>query len=92
MRIKLSKKEYRKLRIALLERDKWCQICGNPHGLEAHHIIYRSQGGSDTMENMVCLCFTCHALVHNGLIKINQKGEWGTTCINKSWNIDFSDV
>jgi len=46
-----------------------CKICGAtlpvPFGrLEVHHIIYRSQGGPNDLENLVTLCDLCHAVVH----------------------------
>lgn len=50
-------------------RDKeQCQICGEvlpvPYGrLEVHHIVPRSKGGSDELENLVTLCDLCHAVV-----------------------------
>jgi hypothetical protein len=40
-----------------------CCACYEPKGLniEVHHIIPRSQGGEDTLENAIALCFDCHA-------------------------------
>ena len=52
-------------------RDKQqCQICGDvlpvPYGrLEVHHIVHRSKGGSDELENLVTLCDLCHAVEHD---------------------------
>jgi len=54
-------------------RDKLqCQSCGekplakeNYHqGFEYHHIVPKSQGGMDTLENIVLLCHTCHQQSH----------------------------
>ena len=33
--------------------------------LETHHVIWRSQGGGDSPENLLTLCAKCHAKVHN---------------------------
>ncbi len=50
-----------------------CQLCGqkapflNTHGepyLESHHIEWLSQGGKDTLENVVALCPNCHRKMH----------------------------
>jgi hypothetical protein len=31
---------------------------------EAHHVLFKSQGGDDDIANLVCLCPVHHALVH----------------------------
>ena len=47
-----------------------CQVCKmSPDVIEAHHIIPRSKHGTDTPENMICLCEKCHKKVQNELIK-----------------------
>lgn len=53
-----------KLRARVLERDRFkCRGCGKSPD-EIHHIIFRSQGGKDTMENLVALCRSCHEQAH----------------------------
>jgi 5-methylcytosine-specific restriction endonuclease McrA len=45
-----------------------CQNCGKPpdfRGLQKHHKIFRSQGGSDLINNIEFLCGYCHSLRHN---------------------------
>ena len=41
-----------------------CRVCGSSQGVEVHHVIFRSQGGSDETSNLACLCQQCHARVH----------------------------
>ena len=56
----------------VFNRDNYtCQECGTTANIEKapHHVIFKSQGGSDTMENLVTLCQKCHGLKH-GIIKI----------------------
>ena len=36
---------------------------GDPY-LETHHIVWLAQGGSDTVENTVALCPSCHRKMH----------------------------
>ena len=36
------------------------QRCGGTEGLSAHHIVKRSQGGADTVDNLRVLCIYCH--------------------------------
>jgi len=64
------------LRMACLIRDNFtCQVCKAKNvKLEAHHIIYRSKGGKDTIKNLITLCEKCHKKVHKGVIKLNIKG------------------
>ena len=38
----------------------------NAERLHAHHILYRSDCGPDTVENGIALCPTCHHRAHNG--------------------------
>ena len=44
--------------------------CGCKGRFHAHHITFRSQGGPSALCNEVLLCDRCHALVHQGLLKI----------------------
>lgn len=63
----------------VLNRDNYtCQYCKGKHKdskLEVHHIVYRSNCGSDDESNLITLCHTCHQLLHNGDIKLNLKGK-----------------
>jgi len=49
----------------LVEREKWCRLCGGTYGLHNHHILYRSQGGLTKKENLMRLCEACHRKVHS---------------------------
>ncbi len=54
-------KPYKRLQIAVLERDDYmCQQCDEWNESPPHHVIKVSQGGSDTLDNMVSLCVVCH--------------------------------
>ena len=63
----------------VLNRDDYiCQYCKGKHKdskLEVHHIIFKSQGGSDDESNLITLCHTCHKALHDGKIKLNLKGK-----------------
>lgn len=63
----------------VLNRDNYtCQYCKGKHKdskLEVHHIIYRSNHGSDDEGNLITLCQTCHKMLHNSEIKLNLKGK-----------------
>lgn len=63
----------------VLARDDYtCQCCKGKHKdkkLEVHHIVFRSQGGSDDESNLITLCHTCHKALHNGKGKIKLEGQ-----------------
>ena len=58
----------------VLDRDSHtCRHCkgkSRDSSLEVHHIVFRSNGGSDEAENLITLCKTCHDKVHTGDIKL----------------------
>ncbi|MGV8125302.1 MAG: hypothetical protein AB2L14_36600 [Candidatus Xenobiia bacterium LiM19] len=47
----------------VLERDGYkCQVpgCSNRRNIHAHHLKFRSRGGSDAIQNQICLCVSHH--------------------------------
>lgn len=60
---------------AVLNRDTYtCQVCHKKHTrLEVHHIIYRSQGGTNDENNLITLCEDCHKDIHNEKIVLAKK-------------------
>src|SRR6056297_221512 len=81
-------------------RDNYiCQACKAKKNiiLEVHHIIPKSNGGTNKVSNLITLCSNCHKKVHNNLIKcpsINNKNlkQSGilNSCMPKLFNI-FED-
>lgn len=67
---------YANTKAYVLVRDNYkCQCCKGKKKykrLEVHHLIYRSNGGSDESENLITLCSVCHKEVHEG--KLVLKG------------------
>ena len=63
----------------VLNRDGYtCQCCKGKHKdnkLEVHHIVFRSQGGSDEESNLITLCHTCHSNLHSGKITLKLRGK-----------------
>jgi len=79
----VTSKEYQKsnrldenLRLACLMRDNFtCQKCGgNETLLSAHHIVWTSKGGKDSIYNLITVCEDCHDKIHStgesGKVKI----------------------
>ena len=69
--------EFEKNRRNLLAEIKRCEFCGDPRGLEVHHSIPLSLGGSDEEDNLIVCCAKCHGILHRGnhsqLTKIGLK-------------------
>ncbi|MFC3944920.1 group II intron reverse transcriptase/maturase [Pseudomonas gingeri NCPPB 3146 = LMG 5327] len=66
----LKKLKYRRQILTLYKRQKGlCQICRQAitkeTGWHDHHVIYRSQGGGDTLDNRVLLHPVCHHQLHS---------------------------
>jgi hypothetical protein len=57
-----SVSEWKLIRQTVLARAGWrCQACGVRRRLDVHHVMKRSQGGSDfDREHLVALCRWCH--------------------------------
>ena len=65
---------------AAFNRDNYtCQHCKKRVGtFNAHHIIYRSNSGADTLDNLITLCEKCHRDLHKGLLS-----EFESTLVGK---------
>jgi hypothetical protein len=63
----------------VLQRDKYeCKYCkgkSKDNKLQVHHIIPRSNGGSDNDTNLITLCSMCHKRLHDGKINITKTGH-----------------
>ena len=72
-------------------RDGWrCAApgCSSRRNLEAHHVVYRSRGGSDDGWNLVTLCRFHHQRgEHGGLLSVRGRAPTGLT-----WRLGRSDV
>ena len=65
----LKKLKYRKQVTSLFQSQKGlCLLCNQPitkeTGWHDHHVIYRSQGGGDSLGNRVLLHPICHQQLH----------------------------
>jgi hypothetical protein len=61
----------------VLQRDKHCAnpLCGATRGLEVHHIIHWSDGGSTDTWNLITLCRRCHRDHHLGRLDITGNAD-----------------
>jgi len=61
----VSGRKQRKVYEKVAERDSGlCRICGQP-AVDVHHIVFRSHGGKDSEQNLICLCRTHHEQAHS---------------------------
>lgn len=77
---------YQTVKQFVLARDNYtCQVCKKKGGkLKIHHIIYRSLGGTNTVDNLITVCSNCHTT------KNHQTGILAKWCkdkkkVNKSY-------
>ena len=72
-----NQKDFYNVKAYVLARDNYtCQHCkgkSKDPKLHCHHIIFRSQRGTDSPENLICLCSTCHDNLHAEKIKISGR-------------------
>lgn len=66
-------RDWKTMRAGLAERSEGlCERpgCGRwiPYGIEnenVHHVLLRSKGGKDELENLLAVCRDCHSWIHN---------------------------
>ena len=57
----------KRIKVAVWRRDKGrCRNCKSKNELHYHHIERYSEGGQNTIKNLMLLCATCHAEEHKG--------------------------
>jgi 5-methylcytosine-specific restriction endonuclease McrA len=55
----------------VFSRDNWhCRHCNNSHGLDPHHVVFKSAGGLDKPSNLLTLCRWCHDSIHGGRLRV----------------------
>jgi 5-methylcytosine-specific restriction endonuclease McrA len=78
-RFRLNGTAYDELKIKILERDGWkCQRCGRRDQLQVHHLVRRSQSGSDCEGNLIVLCSRCHRSLH-----LTSQADFGFDTTNR---------
>ncbi len=67
-----NQKGFYNVRAYVLCRDGYqCQKCKTKEGkLHVHHIVFRSDVGTNVPSNLITLCEPCHDKLHKGIFKI----------------------
>lgn len=62
------------VRRKIVSRDEGkCALCGSEVDVQVHHIVPSSEGGTDSFENLICLCDKDHTKVHLNLSKYTDR-------------------
>jgi 5-methylcytosine-specific restriction endonuclease McrA len=48
-----------------------CERCGR-RAVDIHHILYKSLGGDDSIDNLMALCRVCHDSAHDQKIPMEE--------------------
>jgi len=72
-----NQKGFYNIKAYIIYRDNHqCQKCKSKKiKLHIHHIIFRSNGGTDSPENLITLCKACHDKVHAGEYNIKENAS-----------------
>jgi len=63
--------------LAIHRADGMCQVCGERHHLEVHHKSYQRLGNEERGD-LIVLCGSCHAKVHEKPERTSWSRNWGT--------------
>lgn len=61
------------IRQTVIDRDKNCRICHGSARLNVHHILYRSEAGPDSEENLILLCSMHHTVIHSDKVRFQPQ-------------------
>lgn len=67
-----NQKDFHNVKAYVLHRDGYqCHKCKTKKGkMHVHHVVFRSNGGTDSPENLIVLCSDCHDKLHKGEFEI----------------------
>lgn len=68
-----------------------CLLCRATTGLQGHHKVYRSRGGSDLETNIAVLCIVCHSAVH-GIAAVLDGHSCRTCAVLAKYGCHFGEL
>ena len=78
------------LRGHVLDRDKRvCQYCGAV-AIQADHVIPRSAGGADSIDNLVACCSSCNRVAGGRVFKTFEEKKWWLLATRKIQRNDLA--
>ena len=70
--------ELKLARLAVIRRDgPNCRVCRRAGAIHAHHIVFRSQGGTHDTRNLIGVCGPCHCAIHDRKILVEPASAVG---------------
>lgn len=76
----------KRISTAVYKRDGWqCRNCKSRNGLDPHHVTFQSQGGLDSLDNLLTLCRKCHDGIHRGDIVVELIGRTRDNIFVRFW-------
>lgn len=73
------------IRKEVYRRDGFrCALCDDTRGLQIHHVVSRGQGGTNYPQNLITLCWRCHAVAHGTRLPeygMMQPAEVAQACV-----------
>jgi hypothetical protein len=66
--------------------------CRTILAVDSHYIIEISGGSGYTVDNLLALCSSCHALLHRGVIRRDSIYTWKSVLVSMSQAFDIATV
>lgn len=96
--MRVSKEEWKKLRIQVFERDHYRCRAITPEGrvclqgpprtqIQCAHILARRKGGTDDIRNLITKCVDCHGREHPWMFKYAAKSAKNLVNVFKYINL-----
>lgn len=67
-----------------------CAICGETKQLQVHHIFYPFEYGTESMNDLMTLCPTCHGIIETLKKKGTTTSRMSKRYIRLSWYVNVS--
>ena len=85
---------YENVKAYVRERDQYkCRMCKKKNvKLEVHHILERTNGGTNRPDNLITLCVECHKKVHSGEITLGKRKVKSNTLHSTQTDIIVSQL
>jgi 5-methylcytosine-specific restriction endonuclease McrA len=84
-------RQYRQATAFVRKRDGGtCRVCRKP-GSQAHHIVYRSHGGTDEPSNLILTCHECHRLIHAHVVLVSYDQKHPAKSITFTRNTQWDE-
>lgn len=78
--------------LVLIEAGYRCAACRNVLAINLHHMEHVSDGGGNTVGNLLALCPTCHELYHAGTISREAIYAWKLMLVSLRNAFDSSAI